>query len=318
MSVRTSLGSLVGAAVIAIVAGSGVAAWTLNQVVTPPVSEGTTVEVTWRPAMVVLPPGEFWMGSPETEPGRDADEHLHRVRLTRAFALSRTEVLQRQWRALMGSNPSRYTGDDRPVEQVNWYSAVAYANAASKHEGLAPCYELEDCTGEARDGQIECKRVRFRGLECAGYRLPTEAEWEYAARAGTTGMTPWGPLDMDAPSPWRRDETMPAGTANPERGETNFGLVDLFGNVTEWTTDTRVTELGGVRGPSVADPGGLGAGGVVELAGYLVIRGCSFDDDARLCRAAFRIGGGARNRDGRLGFRLSRSIASLAVEPSNP
>jgi formylglycine-generating enzyme required for sulfatase activity len=119
--------------------------------------------------------GTFMMGSPPDEGGREDDETQHRVTITRAYCMKATEVTHGEWQAVMGSNPSEFTscGANCPVENVSWEEAVGYANALSRREGLPECYS--DST--------------FSGLSCKGYRLPTEAEWEYAARAGTTAAT---------------------------------------------------------------------------------------------------------------------------------
>lgn len=143
------------------------------------------VEFAWR----YVPPGTFQMGSPTSEPERDDDETLHEVTLTRGFWMAETEVTQGQWQELMGNNPSNFSscGGDCPVETVNWYEAVAFANVLSERSGLEKCYSLADCNGVKAGQGRECIDVSFAGLECKGYRLPTEAEWEYAARATTTG-----------------------------------------------------------------------------------------------------------------------------------
>ncbi len=112
-----------------------------------------------------IPAGSFQMGSPPEELGRYDNERQHRVTLTRAFWMGETEVTQGQWRAVTGSNPSRFTacGDDCPVEMVSWFDVVKYANGLSRMAGLAECYRISD-------------GVTFRGPDCEGYRLPTEAE----------------------------------------------------------------------------------------------------------------------------------------------
>ncbi len=120
--------------------------------------------------MVLIEGGTFQMGSPSTEPERDADETLHEVTVA-DFLMSPTEVSQQEYEAVMGNNPSNRKGSNLPVENVTWYDAIAYCNALSQREGLTPCY---DVTGT---------NVTWH-LDANGYRLPTEAEWEYAARGG--------------------------------------------------------------------------------------------------------------------------------------
>ncbi len=112
---------------------------------------------------VLIPAGTFRMGSPSTEPGRDSDEGpVHEVRISQPFYLGKYEVTQRQWKAMMGNHQSRFKGDDRPVEMVSWNSVQTFIRKLNAREGEGT------------------------------YRLPTEAEWEYAARAGTTTAYSFG------------------------------------------------------------------------------------------------------------------------------
>ncbi len=226
------------------------------------------------------------MGSPEDEQHRDPDEGpQHEVRLTRAFLLQATEVTQGQWKAVMGTNPSEFSacGDPCPVEYVSWFDAVAYANALSKAEGLEACYEIAGID------------VRWpKGLACQGYRLPTEAEWEYAARAGTTADR-YGDLDAVA---WHEDnsheKTHPVG----EKAANAWGLSDMLGGVWEWCWDWSAP----YAAAPVTDPMGPRTGA------YRVIRGGAWTYGPKFARAACR----NHNEPGVdymfLGFRLARSV----------
>jgi formylglycine-generating enzyme required for sulfatase activity len=121
-----------------------------------------------------IPPGTFMMGSPWEEAGRDSGEELHEVTITRGFLMQRTPVTQGEYERLMGLNPSGNENCDlAPVENVDWFDAIRFCNMLSEKYGLVPAYRINGV------------QVDFRGIHCAGYRLPMEAEWEYACRAGT-------------------------------------------------------------------------------------------------------------------------------------
>jgi formylglycine-generating enzyme required for sulfatase activity len=238
---------------------------------------------------VRIKPGTFMMGSPEGEPDRDADEVQHRVTLTRDFLMQATEVTQGQYQEVMGYNPSRNSscGGECPVESVSWHESAAYCNALSAREVLSSCYR---CSGSGPS--VTCEPVG-NPYQCAGYRLPTEAEWEYAARAGTTGPR-YGDVNAVA---WYDQNS--GSTLHPVRQKqpNAWGLYDMLGNVWEWSHDWYTENPGGAT-----DPWGPGAGS------YRVVRGGSWLCDAGYVRAAsrFRFTSGTRYND--LGFRPSKTV----------
>ena len=285
-----------------------------------------------------VPAGSFTMGSSADEAGRDEDETPREVTLTRGFWLGEHEVTQRQWRTLMGTSPAFLgaCGDECPVESVSWFDAVAFAERASAREGLEGCYELVGCRGEPGGGcppgedwchgDFVCEEVRFRGLDCSGYRLPTEAEWERAARAGTDGPTWMGAFEVaglnSAPelSPiawyggnsgvdyrpawpcagWKERELAAVECgAHPVGGKpaSPWGLRDILGNVWEWTWDWQ-----GVPGAEpVTDP--LGP----ETGEWRIRRGCSWSNIPIHCRVADRSNDPPGDRDRNWGLRLART-----------
>lgn len=263
-----------------------------------------------------VPAGNYWIGSPEEEAGRFDSETRHRVRLNHGFWLSETEVTQRQWQELIPENPSNFQtcGADCPVEAVNWYDAVTYANLLSEHAGLDPCYELSGCSGRpGRDGYA-CGQVSFSGLDCPGFRLPTEAEWEVAARAGTETAIYTGKLTIRGtsgpaldPIAWYGGNS--DGSSHPVgRKDSNaWGFHDMLGNVYEWVWD----RWGEYHAGPVIDPTGP------EEGSSLVIRGGSWASGARYVRAAYRSGIAPSRRWGSLGFRLARGQVS-AQEGRSP
>lgn len=198
------------------------------------------------PGFVLVEPGTFTMGSPEGELGRGEDEGQFEVTLHEGFYIAQYEVTQLEWRELIGNNPSELGGcNDCPVEGVTFWDAATYANELSILAGLEPCYELIGCTGDA-GFELECDAVDVYEdtvYECEGFRLPTEAEWEFAARAGTTEATYNGDLDAVGcdsdvvdPISWycgNSEQTEPRGTLAPNP----WGIYDMLGNVFEWTTD---------------------------------------------------------------------------------
>jgi formylglycine-generating enzyme required for sulfatase activity len=230
-------------------------------------------------AMRWIPAGTFVMGSPSREAGRYDDEGPQRsVRISKGFWMLETEVTQGQWKALMGTNPSRFKdcGENCPVEQVSWEEARGFADKLSNAEGLSAC--------TATDSEI---------FKCVGWRLPTEAEWEYAARAGTTGER-YGEVDSVA---WYGGNS--DGKTHPVGGKRAnvWGLHDMLGNVWEWVMDGRGSSYAGL---AAVDP--LRTEGGTRR----VIRGGGWGSDARSVRSASRYGFAPAFRASALGFRLLR------------
>ena len=198
-----------------------------------------------------IPSGRFTMGSPSSEPDRDSYEEQHEVVLTRGFFLAETECTQVQWVAIMESNKSIFGGSDRPVECVSWDDAVEYCRKLTvkqRGEGLLPV-----------------------GWE---WRLPTESEWEYAARGGETGPR-HGQLDTIG---WYDGNSGSQTHPVKQKAANAWGLHDMLGNVSEWCSDWHVSYPSG----SVMDPTGTGSGSL------RVFRGGGWYYDDRDARSAFR------------------------------
>jgi formylglycine-generating enzyme required for sulfatase activity len=208
------------------------------------------------------PAGSFTMGSPSAEDGRSDDEKQVKVTLTKGFWMAKTELTQAQWTAIMGNNPSNLNGDDLPVENVSWDDAQAFI-----------------------------KKVNDSGVIPEGWKvaLPTEAQWEYACRAGETGAYSGRTIDQVA---WYDDNSGSKTHAVGTKKSNAWGLHDMHGNVWEWCEDWYCDELSGGSDPSGPSSGVL-----------RVSRGGSWDRNAASCRAAYRLGNGPGGRDYSLGFR---------------
>lgn len=252
--------------------------------------------------------GTFLMGSPEDEAWRSDDETQHNVTVS-DFYMSPYEVTQKEYEAVMGSNPSSFSGDDLPVENVSWLDAVAYCNARSEQEGLTPAYVI--------DGQnVSWDR------SADGYRLPTEAEWEYACRAGTTtpfymenspsaeeanyyGHYPYGIEDnyfsqgnLEVKPGEYRETTVAVESFSPNP----YGLYNMHGNVAEWTWDI----YGAYPDGEQSDP--IGADSGIRR----VYRGGGWNDFAKNMRSAYRAMMDQDKGSFNIGIRLVRNAASGA------
>jgi sulfatase modifying factor 1 len=249
--------------------------------------------------------GSFDMGSPAGEAGRSNNETLHRVSLTRPFFLQSTPVTQTQWQGSMGNNPSRFSSGSqagsRPVETVSWYDAVAYCNKLSAKEGLSLCYELHNVVGSPGTENYHAD-VSLR-VEGTGYHLPTEAQWEYAGRAGVTGATYAQAGQSLGDIAWYSENSN--GTTHPVEGKAlNAWGLQMLGNVSEWTEDRYRygPYVPGANNAADEDPREPDAG--VDR----VIRGGSWCATASGVRLAGRFCQFAITRSDGLGFRPARSV----------
>lgn len=251
----------------------------------------------------LIPGGTFLMGSPETEGWRSEDEIQHLVTVS-DFYMASHEVTQAEYESVMGENPSTFSGADLPVENLTWLEAVAYCNARSEAEGLTSVYEI--------NGQ----EVSWnRGAQ--GYRLPTEAEWEYACRGGTetpfnteTSISPeecnyWGHYPYLIEENYFNQsnlETRPGiyreTTISVESFASNaFGLYDMHGNVGEWVWDY-YTEYDTAQTENPAGP----------VSGTRrVYRGGGWNDFAKNLRSAYRAAMPQENTSAAVGLRLVRN-----------
>ena len=239
--------------------------------------------------LICVRPDTFQMGSEEGSPGHEDDELRHTVTLTRWFAAGRTELTQDLWEAVTGDNPSDCDygcGDDHPVHNVRWTEAVAFCNTLSGQEGLDPAYTI---VGD--EAQVD--------LDATGYRLPTEAEWEYAARAGEDHPYSGGD-DVDevgfcVPPPIFDDFVWPVGQRQPNA----WGFVDMSGNVEEWVFDRYDDEY---YEEGQENPTGPFSGG------FRSSRGGTYYSFPSFCRVANRSYDFPTSTNEAQGFRIVRTL----------
>ena len=220
--------------------------------------------------MVLIPAGKFKMGSPASEEGRADDEVLHDVTISKLYYMSKYEVMQDQWQAVMGDNPSFIKGGNFPITRVSW----------------------EDCQEFIK---------KLNAITNASYRLPTEAEWEYACRAGTSTAYSFGDSLTKGDANIGGSRIKVVGSYKPNA----FGLYDMHGNVWEWCENWKA----GYPAGAVTDPNGP------ELGTNRVLRGGSFGDYVSSARSSIRNFGSPSNRSNfsptyrfdAVGFRLART-----------
>ena len=222
---------------------------------------------------VLIPAGEFDMGSPssESEGKNNYNGPVHYVKIPKPFYLSKYEVTQKQWREVMGSDPSYFKGNDLPVEKVSWNDVQEFIKKLNEREGTEK------------------------------YRLPSEAEWEYAARGGTATRYSFGDDESELDEyGWYYEnsnyETHPIGQKKPN----SWGLYDMHGNVWEWVQDGWHESYEGAPTDGSAWEDGSGA--------CRVNRGGGWSFDARYCRSAFRYYCASCFRSRINGFRLLKEL----------
>ena len=264
--------------------------------------------------LVRIEPGEFMMGSPNSDKDARADEKpRHQVRITRPFYLGKYEVTQAEYEAVMGQDPSDFKRKPKnqisqlspaakqlqqdpndfkgkpknPVESVSWLDAVRFCNQLSEREGLKPFYKISGETVQVPD---------WNGR---GYRLPTEAEWEYACRAGTATRYSFGDDETSLGEfCWFLENSDSSTHEVGQKRANGTGLHDMHGNVWEWCWDWYSADY--YKEPPVDDPRGP------SQATYRVVRGGSWDYDPRGVRSASRVWFTPGARYDILGFRVAR------------
>lgn len=266
---------------------------------------GNVANISVPEGFVQIEGGTFEMGSPESEAWRSEDETQHTVTVS-DFYMSAYEVTQQEYQNVMNENPSNFSGEDLPVEQVSWLDAVAYCNTRSEQEGLTPAYTI-DGTNVSWDRSAD------------GYRLPTEAEWEYACRAGTTSpfntetsisaeeANYWGDYpymiednyfsqeNLETKPGVYRQTTVVVDSFSPNA----WGLYNMHGNVGEWVWDY----YGEYSAEQQTDPAGA------ETGTRRVYRGGGWNDFAKNLRSAYRAAAPQENAAFNIGIRLVRNAA---------
>jgi len=234
--------------------------------------------------------GTFTMGSPDTEQGHFYEEEPQHTVTVSSFYIGKYEVTQQEWAAVMGNNPSNFKGDNFPVEEVSWFDAIEYCNKRSQKEGLTPAYRINGAN-----------ITWIKNTD--GYRLPTEAEWEFACRSGT--ITPFftgenittNQANYDGNNPYYnnpqgvlRQTTTVVGSFPPN----HWGLYDMHGNVWEWCWDWFGSYSSNMQNDPIGPFSGEGR----------VIRGGAWNYESKYLRSASRLNFSSSARTNFVGFRL--------------
>ncbi len=236
--------------------------------------------------LVLIPAGSFLMGS---ELGDKNEIPVHKVAISRSFWMSKYEITKGNYYEIMGMrNLQFFSSKQRPIENVTWFEAIKFCSSLSKKEGLEDCYKL------LPNDKVECDFTK------KGYRLPTEAEWEYACRAGSkTECYSGNDLFVFELVAWFKDnsdnETHEVGL----KESNSFGLYDMHGNVWEWCWDGYSIHY--YKESPEIDPTG------VNTSANKVIRGGSWFSNAQFCRSAFRVYVPPEIKSDDRGFRIVRT-----------
>jgi len=273
MTLKTGIAGLLGACAMVALGFEAVAQGPAPSTGKQPPKEITTSAGI---AMILIPVGEFTMGD-----GRGADDAkpARKVRIGQ-FYMDKYEVTQESFLALTGINTSKVQGERNPVEQTSWVHAVRYCNARSQKEGLKPCYTPKTWVCD---------------FSANGYRLPTEAEWEYACRAGSDTAYAFGD-DVQKLSAYDWCKSNAGGAPHPVGAKlaNAWGLFDMHGNVMEWCND--FYDPAYYKTGPAEDPRGPASGE------FRVLRGGGWRSQPKACTSAFRSKDSPMNLDTCLGY----------------
>jgi formylglycine-generating enzyme required for sulfatase activity len=275
--------------------------------------------------MVSINPGTFLMGSPPDEPGRHSTETQHPVTLTKGFFMGKYEVTQAQYEMVMGTNPSAHSFGGSlsymviglntmnfPVERVSFYAALVFCNKLSMLQRLSPAYRINGSTDPAVWGAVPTSDdATWNAVTIVpgstGYRLPTEAQWEYSCRADSIEAYNWG-TDTISPTQAKYNGQLSRTVAVGSYAPNAWGLYDMHGNVAEWCWDGYDTTYGSEAGAPVTDPmGGTGSANPYIGSDFSrVFHGGSYEDAGLNLRSAYRATHGPHQRFSKMGFRIMR------------